>query len=176
MSAAGVKRAKCTDCEHLAYNNSLNARICNGVFLPVGCRYCTGGKRIRVFKPSDPKTFIPQWCPRHKSPPEIRVYCYKDTDAWYICQLLRGDGIQCPPEGYRYAVRYESHTPMTAQQFFQSTQEQYVDDILGFHVNCDEVIEIDDGIRPFFFHITEHGVDVLVHFNSKVARKNRLKE
>lgn len=65
---------------------------------------------------------------------------------------------------------------MTAQQFFQSTQEQYVDDILGFHVNCDEVIEIDDGIRPFFFHITEHGVDVLVHFNSKVARKNRLKE
>ena len=40
----------------------------------MGERFCTGGKRARKFKRSDPKIYVPDWCPTRKKPCELRVY------------------------------------------------------------------------------------------------------
>lgn len=140
----------------------------------VGSRYCSGGKRVRVFKSSDPKVYIPSWCPLRKEPSELRVYCYKDNNTWFLRQLLEQDGVHSSPSGYEYAVRYEGSTALTARDFYEQIQRQPIANILGFQVLFGEVVEIDDGLVPNYFHVCEHGVDVLTHFDRDRARKNKL--
>ena len=48
-------------------------RKVNGAFLQMGSRYCTRGEKIRVFKRSAPKVYVPSWCPRRKEPDRIYV-------------------------------------------------------------------------------------------------------
>ena len=127
-----------------------------------------------MFKSSDPKVYVPSWCPRRKEPAELRVYCYKDTNSWYLRQLLEQDGIHSTPSGYEYAVRYEGSTTLTARGFYEEIQSRLIDDVLGFHVKIDEVIEIDDGLISYYFHVRGYGADILTYFDRDWARKNKL--
>ena len=54
------------------------------------------------------------------------------------------------------------------------TEQKLVDDILGFPVSNNEVIEIDDGLKPYFFVVHEYGVELLAYFDWDCARKNKL--
>jgi hypothetical protein len=45
---------------------------------------------------------------------------------------------------------------MTARQFFDSTQEGPLDGILPEQVDSGEVIEIDDGLQPYYFYVLDH--------------------
>lgn len=139
-----------------------------------GSRYCSSGKRVRVFKSSDPKVYVPSWCPRRKFPTELRVYCYKDNNTWYLRQLLKESGVHSTPSGYEYAVRYEDSVALTAHDFYEQIQCRPIADILGFQVSIDEVIEIDDGLVPYYFHVRECGADVFTYFDRDRARKNKL--
>lgn len=47
-------------------------------------RYCAGQKRIRQFRSSDPKVYVPSWCPLRKTPAELRIYCFKSSFAWMM--------------------------------------------------------------------------------------------
>lgn len=50
-------------------------------------------------------------------------------------------------------------------------------EVLGVPVHGDEVIEIDDGLRPRFFHVVEDwDVKVLTHFQRDKARENHYEE
>lgn len=140
----------------------------------MGSRYCSGGKRVRVFKSSDPKVYIPSWCPLRKEPSELRVYCYKDNNTWFLRQLLEQDGVHSSPSGYECAVRYEGSTALTARDFYEQIQGQAIDDVLGFHVKTGEVIEIDDGLVPYYFHVCKCGTDVFTYFDRDRARKHKL--
>ena len=40
-------------------------------------------------------------------------------------------------------------------------------------VHTDEVVEIDDGIKPWFFHICEDGVKLIPFFDAERAKKNQ---
>lgn len=169
-----IYKPRCSSCPYYGVHRELAAKTVKGVFLPSGCRYCSGGKKIRVFKRSDPKVYIPSWCPRHKSPAEIRVYCLKDINAWYLNSLFERDNHRCSPSGYEYAVRHECVTELTAKSFYESTQQNLIHDILGFDVQTNEVIEIDDGLRPYFFCVREFGVEIVAYFDRDMARKNKL--
>jgi len=87
---------------------------------------------------------------------------------------MESDGIQSNPAGFEYAVRYEGTVESTAREFYEQLQQKFVSDILGFHIGANEIIEIDDGLVPYFFHISDHGVNVLTYFNRDTARKNKL--
>ena len=62
---------------------------------------------------------------------------------------------------------------MTAKGFYESTEHKLISDVLGFSVQTNEVIEIDDGLRPYFF-VHEYGVELLAYFDRDCARKNKL--
>lgn len=174
MANTPIRKPHCATCPYYGRNDGPVAQKVKGAFLRVGSRYCSDGKRIRVFKPSDPKVYVPSWCPRRKSPAELRVYCYKDTNTWYLRQLFEQDNVHSTPSGYEYAVRYEGSVTLTARDFHEQAQTQPIADILGFQVEIGEVIEIDDGLVPYYFHVREYGTDVFTYFDRDRARRNQL--
>ena len=61
-----------------------------------------------------------------------------------------------------------------AKGFYELTEQKLISDILGFSVWTNEVIEIDDGLKPYFFCVHEYGIEVLAYFDRDMARKNKL--
>ena len=44
---------------------------------------------------------------------------------------------------------------MTAKQFFDASQENPLHDVLPEEVNAGEIIEIDDGLQPYYFYVLD---------------------
>lgn len=59
-----VRQPKCTFCPYLHRHDASFGMKLKGVYLRPFSRYCTGGKRPKVFKAQDPKEKVPTWCPR----------------------------------------------------------------------------------------------------------------
>ena len=112
-----------------------------------------GGKKTRGFKPRDPKIYPPSWCPKLKCPVEYRIYAYKDVNAWYLHRLLQAKGLLNTPNGHEFAVRSDGHTALSARNFWKEVKFKSASEVLGVPIYDDEVIEIDDGLRPCFFHM-----------------------
>lgn len=171
-----IYKPRCSDCEfHMCYSETIPKKV-KGAFLKYGCRYCTGGKRIREFKRSDPKVYVPSWCPRIKQPAVLRIYCFKDENVRFLQLMLRSDGIEHGPYEFEYALRYEGHANLTASVFLEMTEQQTPSDILGMKLHGKEVVEIDDGIVPYCFYLVEPFIVRSIYFNGEKARKNRLED
>lgn len=162
--------SECSDC--FTYEETVPKKV-PGAFLEFGKRYCQGDKRIRGFKPRDPKVYPPSWCPKLKSPAEYRVYAYKDANAWYLHCLLRTQGLLNTPSGHEFAVRADGHTALSARDFWKEVKFKSASEVLGVPIRNDEVIEIDDGLRPHFFHVEDGEVKVLSRFQCDRARENQ---
>lgn len=126
-------------------------------------RYCGGFKRRKPkrFRSSDPKSKAPKWCPRRISPPACRVYGFADECAEYMELLWRmeyevGRSKVLSPSPGHYRFRAELALGMTAKQFFDSTQEEPLNGILKEKVDDGEIIEIDDGLQPYYFYILDY--------------------
>ena len=140
-----------------------------------GKRYCTGGKRIVTFRSGDPKIYVPSWCPLRKSPSEFRIYCFKNSFVWMMQRMLRRDGGSFYPSAVDYAVRYEGVTDLTAASFHRALQEKSVFELLNLTVHQDEIVEIDDGLAPYYFFFSgERPMPYVILFNGELARKNEL--
>lgn len=127
-----LRKPTCSDCPHnLQYMESLPIKK-KGVTMHLGERFCVAGKRARKFKRSDPKTYVPSWCPRLKAPCELRIYGFKNQREWRMhrsmCAYL---GEDISPSAFRYAVRYEGHTDLAPYEFFECCNEKSVNEILG---------------------------------------------
>lgn len=168
-----LRKPNCSDCPHnLQYMESLPIKK-KGVTMHLGERFCVAGKRARKFKRSDPKTYVPSWCPRLKAPCELRIYGFKNQREWRMHRSMRAYlGEDTSPSAFRYAVRYEGHTDLAPYEFFECCNEKSDDEILGAAVQHYDVVEIDDGIKPAFFYKTEHGYELLFSFDAKTAKKN----
>ena len=95
----------------------------------------------------------------------MRIYCYKDANAWYLNFLFEQDGARRFPSGHNYAVRHECSTVLTAKGFYELTEQQLISDILGFSVWTNEVIEIDDGLKPYYFYFDTFRAIPLSYFD-----------
>lgn len=77
-----LRKPNCSDCPHnLQYMERLPIKK-KGITMHLGERFCVAGKRARKFKRSDPKTYVPSWCPRLKAPCELRIYGFKNQREW----------------------------------------------------------------------------------------------
>ena len=136
-----LRKPTCADCPHnLQYMERLPIKK-KGVTMHLGERFCVAGKRARKFKRSDPKTYVPSWCPRLKAPCELRIYGFKNQREWRMhrsmCAYL---GEDTSPSAFRYAVRYEGHTDLAPYEFFECCNEKSDDEILGAAVQHYDVV------------------------------------
>lgn len=168
----GPKRPVCGGCPHdLHYVDAIPMRQ-YGVMTHMGERYCTGGKRARRFKKNDPKSCVPDWCPKRKNPCELRVYGFRNEDEQLMHSFLCMDlGRPVLPSAFRYALKCSLHTELTPQEFWKRYALEPVEDLLPVKVELYHVMEIDDGLKPAFFYRTEQGFEYLSSFNTDKIQK-----
>lgn len=171
-----VCKPRCTgrECYH-NYNGLVPQKI-KGIFLKPGCRYCTGGKRTRQFKGRDPKTYVPSWCPLQNSPPILRIYHYKNSQTALLRLLLDRDNVEHNPSEYQYAMRYEGVSKLTARELESWESSGTLEQLLGTPVTAEEIIEIDDGLTPYFFYVQNAYTVWCIPFDGEKARQNKLED
>ena len=146
----------------------------NGVLMKPGERYCLGKKRAVRFSNQDPKKAVPAWCPKRKSPCELRIYGFKSTRDWLLHEMLCRDlKKDISPEAARYCVEQESFTEMTPKRFWDGLEEKLLSELLPVTVLTHWVIEIDDGIKPVCFYKTDSGLKITSCFDTAKARANK---
>lgn len=172
MSSGKIHRFRCADCpDSFTYMGPAPSEP-DDTHLIFGSRYCKGCKKARRFRPSDPKVYPPSWCPRRKRPAEYRVYSYMNATVRYYRDLLKRNGAPMTPSGFEYAPRVKGTIAMEPTAFQKALKAQSPSKIIGITVYADDVIEIDDGLRPCFFHVTGKKIEVLLRFNKEAALKN----
>ena len=140
-------------------------------------RYCTGfkKKKPRRFRKSDPRIKPPKWCPRRLSPPVCRIYGFADKNSELMEFMLRNDLGFIHPSPRHYKLRMEVSLGLTAKDFFTETQKEYLENILPpeAQVKSGEIIEIDDGFRPYSFYVDSFAsVTPLISFEMKAPQQN----
>ena len=129
---------------------------------PCETRYCMGAgrKRGKRFKKSDPQYKAPRWCPRRLTPKICRVYRLRGEHERLLEQVRREE--LTPKRHERYSAfasrydpkpRYEAPISLTAKQFYELANREGVDELLEeFTTEYGDVIEIDDGLQPYYFY------------------------
>ena len=146
----------------------------NGVLMKLGERYCLFKKRAVRFRSNDPKSLPPSWCPKRKSPCEVRVYGFKSTEDWYLHEMLCRDlGKERQPLAHNYCVEEELTTDLTPKQFWDGQKDHFLSELLPATVLSHWVIEIDDGLKPVCFYKTENGLVIAPTFDTAKARVNK---
>lgn len=128
-------------------------------------RYCKGFPKKRKpkrFSRSAPMFKPPKWCPRRISPPVCRVYGFVSEESEFTDWLMNrnqydsGNEPCISPTASRYKLRLETAPNMTARQFFEVARLEGVHRILPeASVAPGEVIEIDDGLKPYYFYCVD---------------------
>ena len=143
MLEVKVRQPKCIFCPHHHRHTEACGKKLKGVYLRPTSRYCTGGKRPKVFKTRDPKERIPAWCPRRLSPCIVRVYHYKNPETVFLQNLLHPSGSVPVISATNYAVCYETRVDITAAEFQKEISILNLSERLGFSLHHDEVLELD---------------------------------
>lgn len=167
----------CTGCPHDLHYLDFVPRKQYGVMMRCGEHYCTGGKRARSFKKRDPKSRVPDWCPKRKHPCELRVYALKSTEDWFFHSMLEQDiGKGFGPSAHRYALRFEGTIQLTPQEFWKRCDQEPAAGLLPIPIQLYEVLELDDGLKPAFFYKDRTGFRLVSDFDAERARKNVMEE
>lgn len=144
-------------------------------------RYCAGFKRRkpRRFRRSNPAYKPPKWCPRRIGPPICRIYGFKDERSAYMDSLWReeyrsGRTKAVSPAPFHYGSKRAIQLGMTARQFFEASQENPLRGILPEEVGDGEIIEIDDGLQPYYFYALDGATAVpLPYFRFRQADQEK---
>lgn len=141
-------------CRHCPHHQQVGSAFCE-------TRYCAGFKRKKPkrFGKPDPVSKAPKWRPRRITPPVCRVHGFKDERSEYMellgrTEYLSGKKKTIYPHSFHYLPRTEIPLGMTAKRFFDA-REGPLDGILPEKVNSGEIIEIDDGLKPYYFYVLD---------------------
>ena len=172
-----LRRPSCAGCPYDLHFGEAIPKKQFGVMMHCGEHFCTGGKRARRFKRSDPKIAAPQWCPKRKSPCEVRSYSLKSIRDRQMFLCLSADpNDPLYISEYRYALASSTKIELTPQEFWSRCQNEPGTELLDVDIPLYSVVEIDDGLAPSFFYRTVEGFRIVSHFNTAKAMKNRMEE
>ena len=172
-----LRRPSCAGCPYDLHFGEAIPKKQFGVMMHCGEHFCTGGKRARRFKRSDPKLAAPQWCPKRKSPCEVRIYSLKSIRDRQMFLCLPADpNDPLYISEYRYALASSTRIELTPQEFWSRCQNEPGTELLDVDIPLYSVVEIDDGLVPAFFYRTVEGFRIVSHFNTAKAKKNRMEE
>ena len=172
-----VRQPTCAGCPHDLHFGDAISKKQFGVMMHCGEHFCTGSKRARRFKRGDPKLKVPAWCPKRKTPCELRVYALKSSRDLQMHHLL-SDNPDDPLyiSEHRYALASSAKTELTPQEFWKRCQNEPYTSLLEIDMPLYSVVEIDDGLAPAFFYIAMDGIKIAPYFNAEKARANRMEE
>lgn len=163
----------CADCECQLYFEGRSPQRRNGVLMKPGERYCLGAKKAVRFTAKDPTRYPPTWCPRRKTPCELRIYGFKSIRDEYLHDLLCRDlGRSISPRASHYCVEAECTTELTPKRFWDSLKDHFLSELLPIQIHTHWIVEIDDGLKPVCFYKTEFGFEIAAFFDSARAREN----
>lgn len=173
MAEIEVKPPQCSGRACFQHYSGLYPRKIKGAYLKPGCYYCTGGRKIQIFKQRETKQ-TPSWCPLRITPPILRIYQYKDRDTRLFNLLAGFKGMVRRPYAGDYALRYEGTTPLTPVDFREAVHTRPLEQILEIPVEVNEVVEICDGLTPYYFWAKDPFSLSSITFDGEKARLNRL--
>ena len=150
--------------------NCLRCTACKRVgYLETATAYCTAGKKPRRLPKAGIKRKVADWCPKKISPPRCRIFGFIDEEQENLDFLMHRDssniinGIAFP-SAWRYKVRCTYPLDMSAKQFCEELKERSLQEIFsGTELSYGEVIEIDDGFKPYYFYFSYEGKIVPIH-------------
>jgi len=143
-------------------------------------RYCHGfpGKKTpKRFRSSDPQFKAPRWCPKRLTPPVCRIYGFADSGSrWLETERLRAfdpkAGGRPIPSEHHYRMRLETRLGLTAPRFYALAQKSPLEEVLnGTDIEYGEIIEIDDGLKPYYFYYHSSTNIIPVFFNRKRCKQ-----
>ena len=167
-----VRKFKCYYCSDCKLYAGSETKTIHGRRMKPNTKYCTGGKKIIIFRSDDPKVNVPKWCPKRRVPPTLRIYNFRSPEIEAGESMLAANGISFFPYPSRYAVRYEGESPYTAMDFARQIKKRPLAELLSMQLLPYEILEIDDGIRPYCFLVERLGRARCIRFKSDIAREN----
>lgn len=168
-----VRKFKCYYCPDCKLYAGSETKIVHGRRMKPNTKYCTGGKKITIFRSDDPKVNVPKWCPKRRVPPTLRIYHFRSPEIEAGENMLAANGISFFPYPSRYAVRYEGESPYTAMDFARQIKKRPLAELLSMQLLPYEILEIDDGIRPYCFLVERLGHVRCIRFKSDIARESK---
>lgn len=168
MKAIRIRTPHCFGCEYLTTQGSLINET----------RYCTNfkGRKPRRFRAADPKYKVPSWCPKRIDPPMLRVY--RLDSMFSLPSDLPKEGERVPDffsvNESHYCLEREEPSALTARAFYQEVRKtKYIEGVVS-HISIGDVIEIDDGLHPYFFYCYDYmTVLEVISFDRKRVGKLR---
>lgn len=142
----------CYSCPH-------HTMLGNGIF---GTRVCMGvkSKKGKRFRNSDPQYKPPKWCPKRLPSKVCRIYrpaneMYESMERDTHLSLEAEKLEHYPLLTYRYdpVPRREFATDISARELYERAKKELPEAILDeADLQVGDVIEIDDGLRPYYFY------------------------
>ena len=126
-----VRKFKCYYCPDCKLYAGSETKIVHGRRMKPNTKYCTGGKKIIIFRSDDPKVNVPKWCPKRRVPPTLRIYHFRSPGIEAGERMLAANGISFFPYPSRYAVRYEGDSPYTAMEFAKQIKNHSLAELLS---------------------------------------------
>ena len=163
-----IREYLCSKCPHNHYHVGPAKKV-SGIFLQPGTRYCDAGNRPLKFGKRDPKQRVPEWCPLYLSPRILRIY--QQCSFWALIRVQKSSKRFYFESDY--SVRYSGITDLTARTLFQRSKAESLYQILGMFITKDEIIEIDDGLKPYYFAVGKNERLTSISFDGARARLNK---
>ena len=73
-------------------------------------------------------------------------------------------------------MKYEGEFPYTAMEFAKQIKNHSLAELLSMQLLPYEILEIDDGIRPYCFLVERLGHVRCIRFKSDIARESKYEE
>ncbi len=163
-----VRNTHCADCPAYYLHTSRAPEELLVIPLHFGDRVCKGGTRPRKFDKRDPKTQVPDWCPRRISPPILRIYEFRSENDRLLQLVLKSN-----PSERHYCLKYEAPAPMSVKEFWSQRNKSLHTELLPIFVDRDWIVEFDDGIRPICFIRKVNAYKIIHGFKPELARENK---
>ena len=153
-------RFRCRDCPYLLQVGPSLAPT----------HYCDGfpSKRKPKRFPRSGPTYPKDWCPRLISPPICRIYDFIDDRHRFMDCFVREAWEARPkkcisPERRRYEAKTVVEFGLSAKEFFEKMRDYRLSDVIpDMEFRGGEVIEIDDGLRPYQFYVYSNSLVIPV--------------
>ena len=136
----------------------------NGIF---GTRVCMGvkSKKGKRFRSSDPHYKPPKWCPKRLpvricriSRPANEMYASMECDTRISHEAEKLEYYSLHTYRYDPVPRRKFATGISARELYERAKKELTEAILDeADLRVGDVIEIDDGLRPYYFYYYSSG-------------------